>query len=396
MAATEIVTSQVREGWGTGETDHRAKSRSKQYLTEFGGDSLTAGFSKDLLQFYGKANAEDKRRCLELLTSLSIGEELTKHAAAKKPARPKGPKLQRPKTAMASLGRSGAPQVKRTMTTYRRDFPGVIAPPAPQARPKSTDGLYKASYELNGPVGTPTYNKEFYNKGYCRPQLIRSGTSSGDRRNNPHPFESFMVWRFPKHVPKDQQIYPGEITDQMMEEVLRDKCKSTYQNDYLGVPQGYQMQSAFENYVDWREKVPFSLASTMRFSYQFPKQQDLLRGNNSRYGCNKDKHLKASGIVPLSSTHQKHLRRHTTYDRFFNKPFRPGMVEVSKALDAGKLDEYLQLASEKERDVLQKMLESMAKCEQPRPPSASGSRPKSATSTRPANLSWISNWNGPA
>ena len=47
-----------------------------------------------------------------------------------------------------------------------------------------------------------------------------------------------MVWRFPKHVPKDQHIYPGEITDQMMEEILREKCKSTYQNDFLGIPQG--------------------------------------------------------------------------------------------------------------------------------------------------------------
>jgi hypothetical protein len=203
-----------------------------------------------------------------------------------------------------------------------------------------------------------------------------------------------MVWRFPKHLPKDQQVYPGEITDQMMEEILRDKCKSTYQSDFVGVPQGYQMQSAFEKYVDWREKIPFSLSSSMRFSYQYPKQQEILRGNNTRYGCNKGMHLKASGIVPLSSTHQKHLRRHTTYDRFFNKPFRPGMVEVSKALDAGKLEEYLQHASEKERDVLQKMLESMATDGSDRPPSSS--RPKSSASkSRPPNLTWISHWNGP-
>ena len=46
------------------------------------------------------------------------------------------------------------------------------------------------------------------------------------------------------------------------------------------------------------------------------------------------------------------LRRHTTYDRFFNKPFRPGMVEMSKALEAGKLEEYLQTATEKGKQLM--------------------------------------------
>ena len=68
--------------------------------------------------------------------------------------------------------------------------------------------------------------------------------------------QSFMVWRFPKHVPKDQQLYPGEITDQMMEEILRDKCKSTYQSDYLGVPQGtYRNKSV----TFWSICLPFIL-----------------------------------------------------------------------------------------------------------------------------------------
>ncbi|XP_033632123.1 testis-expressed protein 26-like [Asterias rubens] len=396
-ASVEIEPSAARQGWVT-EADLMAETKQHpnsgvKYVTKFDHDSLTKGFSRDLQQFYGKANEQDKRRCLELLATLHIGEDLSKKSAVRKPTRPKDTKLQRPKTAMASFGRASTPQkVKRTVTSYRRDYPGIIAPSAPPARPRSTDGLYQNSYDLDGPIGTPTYNKEFSNKGFCRPDLIRTGTSSGDRRNNPHPFESFMVWRFPKHVPKDQQLYPGEITDQMMEEILRDKCKSTYQSDYLGVPQGYQMKSAFDDYVDWREKIPYSLASSTRFSYQYPKQQDPLRGNNSRYGCNKGKNLKATGIVPLASTHQMNLRRHTTYDRFFNKPFRPGMVQVSKALEAGKLGEYLQTATDKERDVLNKMLESMAKTGPPRPPSSSGSsRPKTAQ----PNHTWISKWNGP-
>ena len=71
---------------------------------QFDHDSLTKGFSRDLQQFYGKANEQDKRRCLELLATLHIGEDLSKKSAVRKPTRPKDTKLQRPKTAMASFG----------------------------------------------------------------------------------------------------------------------------------------------------------------------------------------------------------------------------------------------------------------------------------------------------
>lgn len=73
-------------------------------LLQFDHDSLSKGFSRDLQQFYGKANEQDKRRCLELLASLHIGEDLNKRSAVRKPTRPKDTKLQRPKTAMASFG----------------------------------------------------------------------------------------------------------------------------------------------------------------------------------------------------------------------------------------------------------------------------------------------------
>lgn len=56
-------------------------------------------------------------------------------------------------------------------------------------RPSTTDAAYRANHGPTDQVGSPTYRSEYYNKGYCRPDTIRSGTASGQRRNNPHPFK---------------------------------------------------------------------------------------------------------------------------------------------------------------------------------------------------------------
>lgn len=388
------------------------------FTTDIADDSLGPDFAEDLERFYGRANEQDQRRCVELLASLSLSDELNKkvqklQADKHKASTNNRARSQRPKTAMASIGGRGSYRpgssrdVKQTDTSYRRDYPLRPAPPATQARPKSTQGFYHSKYKLSGPVGKATYTKQYTDKGHCRPDLIRSGTSSGSRRNNPHPFESFMVWRFPKDVPEDQDIYSGGsmLTDQMMEEILRDKCQSTYQSDFLGIPQGHQVGSAFDSYRDWRENIPYSLNSTMRFSYQFPRQPaEILKSNTSRFGCNSNQTVPASGIVPTSQRHQMKIRRNTTYDRFFNQPFRPGQVELSKAVKSGKINEYLRLANDKERDVLLRMLANMhqdgksqsGKSERCRTPSTAG-RPLSASVPKPPfpKNSGVSRWTGP-
>ena len=49
-----------------------------------------------------------------------------------------------------------------------------------------------------------------------------------------------MVWKLAKQ-PLEEQPYSEwatELTDEVMDRVCRGKIKSTYQQDYLGIPQG--------------------------------------------------------------------------------------------------------------------------------------------------------------
>ena len=43
------------------------------------------------------------------------------------------------------------------------------------------------SYSQSGHIGSTEYIKEFCWKPASKPECIRTGTASGQRRNNPHP-----------------------------------------------------------------------------------------------------------------------------------------------------------------------------------------------------------------
>ena len=47
---------------------------------------------------------------------------------------------------------------------------------------------------------------------------------------------------------------------------------------------------------DWKAKVPYTLDSCVRYNYQVPNQQPILKGNNTRYGCNRTKKIPALGV----------------------------------------------------------------------------------------------------
>ncbi len=63
---------------------------------------------------------------------------------------------------------------------------------------------------------------------------------------------------------------------------------------------GYQMKSAFDtslqpNVPDWKANIPYSKDSFQRHVYRKPHQHEELKGDTTRYACNKAKQIPAYG-----------------------------------------------------------------------------------------------------
>lgn len=242
----------------------------------------------------------------------------------------------RPKSAMSYDDK------KNYLTTYEYEFPGYLSGMSAAAtRPKSTKG-FTVPYELSDAIGGTTCEHEFGWKDYSKTEPIRSGTSSGNRKNNPHPHESFMVWKLPNKSASEMitsaapHLGYSNLNNRVLDQILRDQLKSTYQCDYLGIPQGYQVKEAIDAPPDWRTRISRPVNTTFRCSYGSPQQHPELVGNTTRYGCNKNKPNPALGAVPTVT--RNHVRNQelidakTTYDVEFldrHNRFNPDMFETN-------------------------------------------------------------------
>ncbi|XP_062513599.1 testis-expressed protein 26-like [Corticium candelabrum] len=200
-------------------------------------------------------------------------------------------------------------------TTHQRDFPRkYINAPGP-IRPPSTQ-LFNSSHRL----GPTSYNADYTSKSITRSLPVRSGTSSGNRRNNPHPQKPFTVWRFPSNLPRLCDTVEVNVPRRLIKRVCADKCKSTYQTEYKGVQQG-DCPPDIPGYLLESVRVPrYNLDTLMRSTYNWPNVRPALKENTTRYGCNVDKSLAATGIVPTLSScaNRKPFWTLTTYSQDFN------------------------------------------------------------------------------
>ncbi|XP_060085930.1 uncharacterized protein LOC132565305 [Ylistrum balloti] len=313
-----------------------------------GENVITQGLTKDLEEFYDKTESSaDREKALQLLTSLKFGQEI-KH--------PNYPPLERPHTAMPTYGGRNPYQ-----TTYTKDYPfkesSVTA-----IRPMSSQG-FAASHDLSGPIGATTYHNDFSSAPQRPASPVRSGTASGSRNNKPHPLQSFMVWKFPSKARAEQKESPWseELTDDMIKQVHKRLCQSTYQSDFLGIPQGFQVKSAYNLPPDWKANIPYTLDSVARYSFQTPSQQDELKLPASRYGSNKKKQFVASGTIPTASSRYMHIKQRTTYDRHYNDN-SPAVVtqikDTGKKLGTEALRKHMEKTEGEEKDLVGKMLEA--------------------------------------
>nr|KAG5707764.1 hypothetical protein BaRGS_015924 [Batillaria attramentaria] len=282
-----------------------------KFETALGDEVVTEGFAKELEHYYDKAESpSDQNKCMQLLSSLRFGGDTRKNDVA----------LLRPKTAMAALGIPDIRHVTRPYeTTYKREYVPLPDPDIRAVRPMTSQGFAEPDTIPQAQRNT-TYDEEFHKKHQRPASPYRSGTASGNRNNKPHPPKSFMVWKFPSKTHPFQHPTPWseELTNEKLNQVTKRQYRSTYQNDYLGIPQGFQVKSAFNLPPDWKERVPYTLHSFQRSTYRTPQQQPELVVPTNRYGANRNKHLASSGVIPTANLRAVGIKTRTTYDRHYN------------------------------------------------------------------------------
>ncbi|XP_071127373.1 uncharacterized protein [Mytilus edulis] len=312
--------------------------------TRVGDEVVTQGLAKDLEAFYNKSDSSgDRTKALELLSSLRIGGERQQE------------QYPRPHTAMPTVG--GQYHSNPYVTSYTRDYPQKEQPFTGATRPMTSHGF------RNGPIGDTTYAEEYKDKPNRPTSPIRSGSASGQRNNNPHPLQAFMVWRFPTKSQAEPKPSPWseELTDDKINQVHKRLCQSTYQTDYLGIPQGFQLKSAYTLPPDWKADIPYTLDSVARYSYQNPSQPEKLKLPISRYGSNKKKSMAVNGTIPTASLRYNHIKQRTTYDRHYND--NSGNVvqqikDVGRKLGAETLKKYYEKAAPEDKDTIRRILDA--------------------------------------
>ncbi|XP_029302723.1 testis-expressed protein 26 [Cottoperca gobio] len=279
-------------------------------------------------------------------------------------------------------------------TSNRRQF---VYRPHPTAEillcPTSTSFIDSSSQ--SGPFGSTVYNKDFGWNPACKPECIRTGTASGQRRNNPHPSQSFMRWRLPKDSTRSSE-YVGipwkcPPSEREIHKALTAQYSSIYRCDYMGMPQGHGHFNNAERRLaplQSRCEMPLFIDTEMRDNYRLPKQKPELQGNLSHYSSTASD-VACRGIVPTVVQRHTEQKRSdlTNYDRFCGKRITnvPGVI---KSLLPEELQQLNIIVPEQEKEALKTALSKD-------PNNKEKVNKLPAVVLNSCSPEWISSWPGP-
>ncbi|KAG2456692.1 TEX26 protein, partial [Polypterus senegalus] len=261
-------------------------------------DILKPEFREQLQFLKLRSTSEvEREKCDKLAASLILTGHLNKKERLKS-----GDAAKRPKTAMAALG------VKKHWdpyeTTNNREFNYTPDTFTEAIRPK-TSRAYAYPYERSDPIGNNSYSEEFCWKPFSKPEPIRSGSSSGNRRNNPQSSQSFIVWRIPHSEQKisvnSKSPWRKTYSEEELKRALKAQYRTTYEEDYMGIPQGFQIKHAIPVPPNWKKSILQCPETEFRRHFQQPQQNSELMVKTTRYGSNVQHQVATRGAVKENS-----------------------------------------------------------------------------------------------
>ncbi|XP_074496384.1 testis-expressed protein 26 [Sebastes fasciatus] len=251
------------------------------------------------------------------------------------------------------------------------------------------------SHSQSGPFGSTVYNKDFCWKPACKPERIRTGTASGQRRNNPHPSQSFMMWRLPRDAARSSEYVGFQCppSEGEIRKALTAQYSSVYRCDYMGTPQGHDHNNNAERRLaplHRRLEMPLSTDTEMTDNYRKPNQKPELLGNYSHYSCT-DPNVACRGIVPTVVQRHTQQKRSdlTNYDRFCGKRVTD-VARVIKSLLPQELQQLHRFLPEEEKEAIKTVLSKDAY-----PNNSENVNKLPAVVLHPRSPEWISSWPGP-
>lgn len=234
------------------------------------------------------------------------------------------------------------PEFGHYKTTHIKDFPGYQSGLYAEAHRPPENGTEKSIRPPAESDWNTTAAANYSWKSCEKTEPIRSGTASGNRRNNPHPHDAFMNWKLNKNkvLADTKHLNQGKETSDVedqerLKKILKDQLTSTYDKDYLDNTQDLKniRKDAAQELFDWSNpkvsevseqnspknnlsnsntnvkmkkwdaQVKEDLSTKQYLSsntvtYRQPVHHRHLDDNTTRYGCNKNKMRAAIGAVP--------------------------------------------------------------------------------------------------
>ncbi|XP_062872863.1 testis-expressed protein 26-like [Trichomycterus rosablanca] len=201
-------------------------------------------------------------------------------------------------------------------TLQNRDFVYRPGSSIPALRPQTSRG-YRNVYALADPVGRTAYSDDFGWKSQSKPVCIRTGSGTGNRRNNPHPSQFFMIWKLPPGVKLCEN--PPSVED--VRDAVASQYTSTYRTDFLRLHQGKMMNQRALALPKPSPDAPQPMQTEMKQNFHKPIQKAELQENNLHYGSSVGCGGPLKGIVPTvvqkHITNQESWKLFSTYERYF-------------------------------------------------------------------------------